>query len=150
MQLSESVWQHLPPLFLRLPITGWGMYLSDKPPHWSIGRETMHSTADLYLFLLVLGSVLIHRWQNTRLPHRTPAIFLSAFTCTLNQPLLRFINFPPFTTSPPSPRWTFFFLSLDFQHNLAVIDGGFRLTTCLWMRGMASTLKRIFFWEGVN
>lgn len=45
----------------------------------------------------------------------------------------------------------FFFLFFSpFQSNLSVIDGGFWLSTCLWMPAMAFTLSGIFFYEGVN
>lgn len=74
--------------------------------HW-LGNNAFR-LRPVFIFLL-FGSLFIHLWQNTRLPHRTRAIFLSAFTFALNQPLLHFINFPPLTTSPFLPDGLFFF-----------------------------------------
>lgn len=102
-----------------------------------------------YFQFLLLGSLFIHLWQSTCLLHCTPAIFLSALHVYFKSASTPFHKFSSSYYFPSSSRWTFFFFS-NFQHNLAVIDGSFRLTTCLGMRGMASTLRRIFFWEGVN
>lgn len=66
--------------------------------------------------------------------------------------LLHFLNFlSPSLLAPPAPDGLLF----SFHSNLSTMHGGFGLTTCLWMLGMASVLSRIFFffsffYEGVN
>lgn len=86
----------------------------------------------------------IHLWQkNSNIClHPTPTIFLPFCPFfTLHSLILQ-------TPCPSCSRWAPFFP--PFQSNLSMIDGGFGLTTCLWMLGMASMLSRIFFYEGVN
>lgn len=117
-----------------------------KFPIIPLAGKKMCSTPGL--FFIPLGSLFIHLWQNTHLPPSHAHISLSRFIFYSKSTSSPFHKFSlPLTTSPLLPDGLFL---KNFQHNLAVIDGGVGLTTCLWVRGIASTSRRIFFWKGVN